>query len=385
MAFGIYVHIPYCVQICSYCDFAKYDWQKILPPQQYTDLICREIQSRSPTLLNSTRQQLDTVYFGGGTPSLFDPSLILAILDQLAMSGFKLSKTCEVTIEINPATIDPKKLDAYLKIGVNRFSVGAQSFHDRLLQKVGRKHSAQDTVETLELLKSYGSNYSFDLLFALPSQTLAEVALDVERALEFSPSHLSAYYLTVPEEHPLNQGRALEDQQLEMFHVIEERLAQAGVLRYEISNFAREGFESKHNLLYWTDQEYWGLGVSAHSYFKDGLWGTRSWNPFRLNDYEKKIHSQRDAQADEHELLLKNQSLTDFCHTSLRLTRGLSENALRLKFGDTTWLQVKDRLLLLKASNWLENSGDAWCLSKTGRILANQVFEQLTFLIGELR
>ena len=171
MAFGVYVHIPYCLQRCSYCDFATFEWNQIIPPEKYIELVKKEIRDRSPLVHKATSQKkVDTVYFGGGTPSLIDAEHIVAVLDELAKQGFEISSDAEVTIEINPATIDPEKLKTYLAAGVNRFSVGAQTFNDQLLKAAGRKHSAQDTIQTLDLLHRHQVDFSFDLLFALPNE-----------------------------------------------------------------------------------------------------------------------------------------------------------------------------------------------------------------------
>lgn len=358
-----------------------------MPPTEYVELIKNEISLRSSAV---GPREVDTIYFGGGTPSLFDPSLIVAIKDHLANEGFGTRKSTEVSIEIDPGTADQKRIEGYLEGGVTRFSVGAQTFHDHLLKGAGRKHSPADTLEMLTLLKSLNVNYSFDLLFGLPKQSLDDVRTDVDQALQYNPSHLSAYCLTVPEKHPMNIGRAPDEDQVEMFNVIEEGLRKAGIYRYEISNFAKPGAESKHNMLYWTDQEYWGVGVSSHSFLKRGEFGTRFWNPFALAEHTKqasrlKLDELPDAQV---ERLALNQALTDFCHTSLRLTRGLGENALRLKFGESVAEKVISLLAESKRSKHLESvsseSDNFWRFTPAGRVLANVVFEKLTFLKGEV-
>lgn len=362
-----------------------------MPPAEYTELIKKEISSRSSAI---GPREVDTIYFGGGTPSLFDPTLIVAIKDHLANEGFVPRESAEISIEIDPGTADQKKIEGYLKGGVTRFSVGAQTFHDHLLKSAGRKHSPEDTLEMLTILKNLKVNYSFDLLFGLPKQSLDDVRTDVDQALEYNPSHLSAYCLTVPEKHPMNIGRAPDEEQVQMFSVIEDGLRKAGILRYEISNFAKPGAESKHNMLYWTDQEYWGLGVSSHSFLKRGEFGTRFWNAFSLGEHVKQINRMgsgdflSELPEPQVESLAVNQALTDFCHTSLRLTRGLGENALRLKFGKIISAKVMALLGEIEASKLLEqtsSSGESyWRFTPEGRVLANVVFEKLTFLKGEL-
>lgn len=403
MKFGVYIHIPYCLQICPYCDFTKYQYDKIMPPEKYAELLALEIRARASDV---PVRELDTLYFGGGTPSLFEPHLILSILDELAKAGFRLKDHAEMSIEIDPATVDQSRLDEYKRIGFNRYSVGAQTFNSRLLKIAGRKHTAEDTVQLLTLLKKNRVNYSFDLLFALPTQTLEELRADVMTALSFDPSHVSAYCLTVPEGHPMSRGRAPEADQVLMFDLIENELGKNGILRYEISNFARPGAESRHNMLYWTDQAYWGLGTGAHSYFPPGFsdtvdavtrWGMRFWNALSLPAYERDIKewsfSQtanspwrfvKDIPEDHRELLEEHQSLTDFCHTSLRLVRGLELNALRLKFGAAFESEVIKVLQVLEDEQLVAPTAAGWNLTAKGRVLANVVFERLTFLKEDL-
>lgn len=390
MAFGIYIHIPYCIQRCTYCDFATYERGKILPPEQYVDLVFKEIEQKH-SYFSPTR--LDTLYFGGGTPSLLDAPLIISLIKKLEKHGFVIGPDSEVTIEINPATVSEDKLKAYLDNGINRFSVGAQTFDDRLLKMVKREHSAEQTRTTLTLLQKYNLNYSFDILFALPSQTLEGLKNDVEIALGFEAKHLSPYCLTVPDGHPLSKGRPIEDDQVAMFDYIQERLESFGFKQYEISNFAIPGFESRHNLLYWTDQPWWGLGLSAHSYSKASTWGTRFWNLNNINEYEKQIRAfdgksffsaESHLPEDQLESLQKHQALTDFSHTSLRIMSGLSIEKLKQKFSEEILALVTDRLEDLAKRQLVALEADHWRLTKQGIVLSNLVFEKLLFSAGDL-
>ncbi|MBX3041693.1 MAG: radical SAM family heme chaperone HemW, partial [Bdellovibrionaceae bacterium] len=350
MSFGVYLHIPYCLQRCTYCDFATYERSKIMPSVQYVDLVLQEIDRRKNFF---GPRALDTLYFGGGTPSLLPHQEIVSLIKGLEKQGYPVKPDAEVTIEINPATIDHDKLSAYIDAGINRFSVGAQTFDDRLLKMVHREHNAKQTLETLDLLLRRNLNFSFDILFALPSQTLDGVKRDLDIAIERGSKHVSPYCLTVPTGHPLSKGRAPEEEQVEMFEAIREILMSKGFLPYEISNFALPGFESRHNLLYWTDEEYWGLGLSAHSYRKEPGWGTRFWNKNAIGDYRSQISSSADRHGypleraldeDQYESLEAHQSLTDYCHTSLRLMRGLSLAGLQNKFPEKAAESAKNRL-----------------------------------------
>ncbi|MBC7372275.1 MAG: radical SAM family heme chaperone HemW [Bdellovibrionaceae bacterium] len=391
MSFGIYVHIPYCIQRCTYCDFATYEQFKIMPPQKYVELLFEEIRQKKNYY---APRPLDTLYFGGGTPSLIPSELIVAIIQELANHGYTTGPQTEITIEINPATVDEKKLAMYLSAGVNRFSVGAQTFEDRLLKMVHREHNSQQTLDTLALLRKYNLNFSFDILFALPSQTVDGLKRDVDIAIEQGAKHISPYCLTVPEGHPLSKGRPVEDDQIEMFEVLANRLNENDFRQYEISNFSLPGFESRHNILYWADEEYWGLGLSAHSYSKATEWGLRYWNPTTIHDYEKQVrlfegqsfHSPQGHLAEtQFETLAKHQSLTDYCHTSLRMLKGLDPEKLTTKFSTATAGKVLQILERLKTHNWLQiNDKGHWFLTPEGLLISNQIFAQLTFLGDEI-
>lgn len=384
---SVYVHIPYCLQRCRYCDFTTFEWSEILKPEAYVQWVLQEIRNRH-SLWDSN--QIRTLYFGGGTPSLIAPELIVAICRELANVGFRFTSDCETTIEINPATIDEKKLNTYVEAGINRFSVGAQTFDENLLKSCGRKHSAADTRETLKLLRKYQLNYSFDLLFALPGQTHAGLLRDLEEVRDFDPPHLSAYCLTVPEGHPMSSGRPPEDEQVGMFARIEERLAEMGLKKYEISNFAKPGFESRHNWAYWNDESYWGLGVSSHSYQRGhGDYGLRFWNSKSLKIYGEQVSRLGPSfpevlDQDQYELLKEFEAMTDFCHISLRTLRGLSLNALRSKFRDTTSARIEERLKNLHERGLLASTERGFRLSAEGLLISNKVFEELTFLPADV-
>lgn len=389
---GVYFHIPYCLQRCTYCDFATYEKSQILPPEDYVRLVKEEMFQKisSSSLRNRT---IDTVYFGGGTPSLIPAELIISLLEELEKYGMRKRPDAEVTIEINPATVDTTKMNLYLKAGINRFSVGAQTFDDSLLKSVHREHNAQQTRETLRLLKSLDVNYSFDLLFALPGQNIDILKKDLAEVLTFSPPHVSPYCLTVPEGHILAKTRPLEDTQLQMFELISQTLLSNGYHQYEISNFAKKGFESKHNSLYWNDSEYISFGLSAHSYLHDNKWGVRFWNASSIGAYEQQILALK-GQALEtpysrmpsthYENLKANQALTDYCHTFLRTAQGLELKSLESKFDSKLKKAVEGILLDLKERGWVNNHQTRWFLTSSGLVLSNQVFAALTFLEDEI-
>lgn len=404
--FGVYIHIPYCLQRCTYCDFATYVHTEIRPPEVYVAAVKKEIFNKKNLFGHRRGKTLDTLYFGGGTPSLIPAHLIVELISELAKFGYATGPETEVTLEINPATVDEKKLETYLRAGVNRFSVGAQSFSDRLLKMVNREHNAAQTLQTLELLRQYGLNFSFDVLFALPTQTVEELRHDVQVAVELGSRHISPYCLTVPEGHPLSKNRPLDEEQIEMFAIIHGELAKNDFARYEISNYARPGFESKHNLLYWTDQEYWGLGLSAHSYSrtgtKGGPWGARFWNLNSFDLYLKQTDSDPETTGLDHfaqlhrpaqiEELARHQSLTDYCYTSLRLEQGLSVEKLGEKFGPKTLALVEQAAQPLIQQGFMSRDPGIGAsrnathlrLTPAGILISNQIFEKFTFLAADL-
>jgi oxygen-independent coproporphyrinogen-3 oxidase len=391
MSFGVYFHIPYCIQRCSYCDFATYEKSQILPPSDYVEVVKKEMRLKRSYFSEKT---LDTIYFGGGTPSLLEPELIVSLVSELATLGFVKSKNIELTLEINPATLNQSKLDQYLEAGFNRFSVGAQTFDDDLLKMVRREHTAQQTLDTLSLLRSNNLNFNFDLLFALPKQTWEGFCKDVEIALQSGAQHLSPYCLTIPTGHVLSKNRPVDDVQVQMFEHLMRRLPPAGYQQYEISNFAIPGSESKHNQLYWDDQNYWGLGLSSHSYTKNLSWGMRFWNKSNINDYVEQIRNFNDSsfaelssdeiqglEKEQYELLALHQSVTDYLHTAFRKMSGFSLAQFELKFGAHLTQDLLGRINRLEKQTLIKSiSHQVWALTEKGLVLSNQVFLELTFL-----
>lgn len=388
---SIYVHTPYCLQRCRYCDFTTFEYQEIYSPKSYFADLIQEIRNRHH--LWPTRS-LRSIYFGGGTPSLVDPEFIISVLEEFANLGFAFLDDRihpsihppEVTIEINPATVSEKNLDLYLKAGINRFSVGAQTFSDRLLKMAGRKHSAEETRDTLRLLKSRNLNYSFDLLFALPQQSLEDLERDLAEISEWNPPHLSTYCLTVPEGHPMSYNRPHEEVQIQMFDRIEAELDVLGLQKYEISNFAKPGFESSHNLAYWHDHPFWGVGLSSHSYDPAlGPYGSRFWNSKSIKAYTQAVHKtganwNEVLENDQIEMLLKNEAMTDLCHMFLRTRKGLPAAALQKFQPNEAQSILRKRLNALVEDKLLMFKNGHWSLTRESEIRSNLVFEKLTFL-----
>lgn len=345
-----------------------------MAPQNYYQLLTQELQNRAQLI---PHKKIRTLYFGGGTPSLFPAELIVSFIESLSKHGFSFTADSEITIEINPATIDQEKIRIYKQAGINRFSVGAQSFQPRLLEVCGREHSVADTIKTLDLLQNESINYSFDLLFALPTQTVKELEDDLTYLKKVKPPHVSAYCLTVPEGHPMSFNRPQDSDQIQMFRLIEDALADFQIYPYEISNFAKVGYESKHNLAYWTDQDFWGLGLSAHSYMKTfSKFGTRFWNSKDFKTYEKQTLK---SEISEREDLKAWEALTDFCYTRLRLAQGLDLGAVQDKFGAAARRAVEDRVNSESIAGLIVKNDNRVALNFEGKMLSNKVFSEFLF------
>ena len=391
MAFGIYIHIPYCEHRCSYCDFTTFAASKLMPISDYVDLLIKEIEQRSEGVKT---KKLDTIYFGGGTPSLLEPRHILTLFTALAKHGFMFDEKTEITLEMNPSSAEKNKIDSFIDLGINRFSVGAQSFNKKHLNTCERIHTRDETIKTLEYLSQINFNYSLDILYGLPYQTLSEVLSDLEIATSFSPNHISSYLLTIPDSHKLNIGRPHEELQVEMFNSVIDELKSSGHEQYELSNFSKSGMESRHNSLYWSDQSYWGLGLSAHSYEVDAQsfdsnyeYGCRYWNPQSFKSYQEQLEGNNTFNTpydslpkEQKEYLSKFESLTDFCHMHLRTRKGIPYTKLKAKFPNDH-RGVVSRLKSLQTEGLIVEDSQYWALSHKGQILSNQVFESLLFKI----
>ncbi len=394
---GIYVHIPHCLQKCHYCDFPTVLLDDGPDLDIYTDLILKELDLK---LLQPN--PLTSIYFGGGTPSLMGPKRIQKILNHIKNLDYDFQNTCEITIEINPGTLT---LDQILELkfsGVNRFSVGVQTFNESNLKIIGREHSAQESLKTLTLLQDAKVEFTADLILALPNESFKDFQKSFETLKKFDPHHLSVYLLTVPEKSFLTQHMPKEDLLDELMNETEAYLLSQGYERYEISNYRKKNHKpSLHNLLYWNDLEYWGVGLGAHSYLKpnltlsqnsklksESLWGSRFWNPRIFSKYENQILSRSQNSpwppSNQIEHLQLNESLTDFCFTHLRQWEGLSLEVLNAKYPVQITKLVHEKLQNLRNNGYIETKENQWQLSKLGRKFADHVFRELCFSKNEV-
>ncbi len=261
---ALYVHLPWCLKKCPYCDFNSHEMsQRELPEQRYLDALLADLDACLPLIWGRSVQ---TVFLGGGTPSLFSPESIERLLSELR-ARLKLAADCEVTLEANPGTFEKERFRAYRDAGVTRLSVGVQSFNDEHLKRIGRVHSRAQAIAALEEAAANFDTFNLDLMYALPEQTLEELQQDLGQALAFTPPHLSIYHLTIePNTYFAKYPPQLpeEDTAYAMLDLISERTASIGLQRYEVSAYARPGHHCRHNLNYWQFGDYLGIGAGAH-------------------------------------------------------------------------------------------------------------------------
>lgn len=389
--FSLYVHVPYCLAKCPYCDFnshAARDW----PEERYTNALCREvIRFSGQWPWNQAVPQ--TVFFGGGTPSLFSPASIRRVLDTIFDRWpAAWSDTVEVTLEANPGTVDLQKLSGFRAAGVNRLSVGVQSFHAGHLRALGRIHDGSQAAGAVSAARAAGfENVSLDLIFALPGQRLEEWSADLERACALEPDHVSAYNLTYEEGTLFHQWRSAgrlqqvpEAVELEMFERAAAVLAAAGYRRYEISNYARPAKECRHNLNYWRGGAYLGIGAGAHSYSGAGDTenrGTASWGERWSNRRSPSLYildiERRGEAIDLRERLDERQARGELVFLSLRCTDGLAAEDFRARFG-CALEEAFPHALGLESDGLLRRHAGRWQLTRKGLHLADSVFA--TFL-----
>jgi oxygen-independent coproporphyrinogen-3 oxidase len=365
---GLYVHVPFCAAICNYCNFNRGLLDEPLKIR-FVDALVQEI-ARAPRNLTA-----DTIYFGGGTPSLLAPHEIASIVDALR-STFDLAPNAEVTLEANPETVDVSRLEGFRRAGINRLSYGVQSFNDDELKRLGRMHSAHRAEQAVAMARQAGfDNVSLDLMMWLPEQDVTQWLSSVEKAIAVGPEHMSLYILEVYPHLPLKQEidvrrwmQAEEDAVAEMYESSMALLDQAGYEQYEISNVAKPGYQSLHNLKYWLDGEWWGFGPGAHSTRHGSRWR----NVAGTEDYVRRIGSDGSVVA-ERRNLAPDEQLGDAVFTGLRLNRGIDVAALSRQYRVDFWARFGQRLTPFQEAGLLVAEGDRIRLTRPGMLLANEV------------
>lgn len=342
---GIYVHVPFCVRRCPYCGFysnacGREGYEDRIT--EYFSLLEKELAMCSVNV--QAPYYVDSIYFGGGTPSLADPALIGGLLDKIA-GIWEVSTGCEISMEANPGTLTKPDLDAYRKVGVNRLSIGLQSFDDSILKTLGRIHTAEDFVRSYDNARDAGfDNINADLMFGVPGQSKATWENTVERLASMLPEHISFYSLQIEEGtrfyHDYKMGDmapVTDEEDREMYHLAIRILNDHGYSQYEISNASLPGRECRHNLKYWTFQDYLGIGASASSF----IGGVRRTNP--SEGYAEYIMKEmpKDMLPEDHRNSVFDNA-ADYMITGLRLRRGINESDFSERFGKTIWDMFPD-------------------------------------------
>ncbi len=375
---GLYLHIPFCHSKCTYCSFITGSYEDLLV-QRYLSALLREITTTA-NLLSPSARKIDTIYFGGGTPSIIAPDWIERLLNT-CYQHFSVDAKAEITIETNPADINSERLNYYRSLGINRVSVGVQSFIDTQLKEIGRDHSAKQAKQAiLELRKVGFDNISLDLIAGLPNQTIEQWDYNLSNALELEPEHLSIYLLEIKEGTTLyaqiRSGRLEkpdEDLAAEMYDKLVNKLVSNGYQHYEISNFAKvnsqNSFYSRHNTKYWLDVPYYGLGVSAHSY-QDQV---RYSNVKSTHTYIEKIENSGQAIAER--ILLDNaEQIRESIMLRLRLIEGINLEEFQTRYNFDIMANYKEAFLELLENKLLEIANGYLRLTRQGILFSNEVF-----------
>lgn len=367
---GLYIHIPFCEKMCHYCNFLTFARQehKI---NDYINYLIKEI-----ALYQSEEYAVDSIFFGGGTPSYVAGEQIQAIM-QAVYDNFQVLEDCEITIEMNPESINEEKLACYLKAGINRFSMGVQSFDNQVLRFMGRLHNRETVYQKLALLKAMGcQNLGIDLMFGNPKQTLEVLQADLEQALQLDIDHISYYSLMIKENTPFERWLATGQMQLlddeeerDMYHLIQEQLTKNGYEQYEISNFARKHKYSRHNLKYWTLHDYLGLGLGASSNI--GL--ERFTNLASFDSYFQAIDVGR-RPIEQVELLNWSEREKEYIMLNMRLLKGFNIQDFNRKF--QLDFRSKYQEVLDKHVNYglIQFEGDYLSFTKLGLDIGNQFY-----------
>ena len=344
---SLYLHFPFCVRKCRYCDFLSGPATEE-SINEYVKLLCREIESRAvevtdPCEAEGAKRTIDTVFIGGGTPSLMTPAQLHMVMDALEKS-FRIEDDAEISMEMNPGTADREKLHAFRSAGINRLSIGVQSFDDGELKLLGRIHTADQAWEIFREARKAGFyNINIDLMSALPGQKTAAWKRTLREAAELGPDHISAYSLIIEEGTPFASMELpdlpSEEEDREMYHFTKDFLAKNGYRRYEISNYAREGFECRHNCGYWTGHEYLGLGLGAASDLAgpgSSLYGERFRNPSDMDAYSSAVRGgcAQDLMRCERRVMTREDRMEEFMFLGLRMADGVSLKEFEDRFGE---------------------------------------------------
>ena len=369
---GIYVHIPFCKRKCDYCDFISFS-NKDSKIQEYIEAVKKEIE------LQKIKSEITTIYVGGGTPSYIEGKYIKEIIEEIKKKN--VSNDAEITIEINPGTVTLEKLKDYKECGINRLSIGLQSTQNNLLKQIGRIHDFEQFVETYMMARKEGfKNINVDLMLGLPNQRIKDLKDSLEKVIELQPEHISVYSLIVEEGTPIcnkieKGDLELPEEELErnMYWYVKNTLELNGYNHYEISNFARKGYESKHNVNCWEQEEYVGIGLAAHSY-RDI---TRYSNTEQIGEYIRNVKNENlERNRIIHEIQKEDDTKKEYMILGLRQIDGIKISQFKEKFGDNPIYLFRNELKKLSDENLIYVDEDNIKLTNKGIDFANLVWEE---------
>ncbi|TKJ32471.1 coproporphyrinogen III oxidase [bacterium (candidate division B38) B3_B38] len=367
---SIYIHIPFCRKKCWYCSFYSVPLREELQ-RGYLEALCREIDYYSRSQLTSI--EIETIYLGGGTPSLLSPKEVNQILNKCS-SAFHIASEAEITLEANPESLSRQKLKAYQKSGCNRLSLGVQSFNNRELQLLGRLHTAEQAIRSYSSARKVGfSNVNIDLMGGIPHQTSRSLLKSLHTLAKLSPDHISFYLLELKGTSPPALTGLLPKEEIieRLYWTAADFLTDLGYQHYEISNFASPGKVARHNLRYWQDEPYLGLGPSAHSYTIN----SRFWNVSDVEEYIKLINQHNRAVAGQEEVT-PNRRIEDALILGLRYLQGIELSRFYKRYGVHIFDRYSEELKSLGESSLIETTDDFLRLTRKGILLSNEVFQQ---------
>ncbi len=372
---GIYIHIPFCKQKCFYCDFCSFA-NKNEMQGKYVETVINEIKN----ITHKEKYTVTTIYFGGGTPSILNPNYIKNILQEIK-SSFEILDDAEITIEINPGTVNEEKLKRYKEYGINRLSIGLQSANDKILKNIGRIHDYKQFEETFFYARKCGfRNINVDLMIGLPTQAIEDVKQTLEKIIQKNPEHISVYSLIIEEgtiiEKLINENKLqLPDEETEriMYWTVVNKLKENGYNQYEISNFSKKTYESKHNTNCWKQKQYIGLGTSAHSYLNKKRYS----NTNNIEEYIKNIQENNISKnITIHEEQTEESTMNEYMLLGLRMIQGININEFKQKFKIDPTIKYKEILEKLQKENLIQITKTSIKLTKQGIDFGNIVWEE---------
>ncbi len=368
---GIYVHIPFCRQKCSYCDFYSVNWNDE-SENKYTEAVLNEIKGYRDRL--SGKYTVDTIFFGGGTPTIIRPESLYKIMEGLK-ELIEVNKNSEISMEANPNTLTFEKLREYREIGINRLSIGVQSLNDDILKRIGRIHDSRQALESIDRAKSAGfKNINADVMFNIPGQEVRDIEDTISRLIERDIEHISFYSLKLEKGTPmyaLEKSNKIimpdEEYEREMYYAGRSLMERNDLPQYEISNFSKKGFQCRHNLKYWSQDEYIGLGPSAHSFME----GVRYSNPADL-----KMYCATGVERTIHESMSYDDLMFEYIMLRLRLTEGVDIHEFNSRFSADFINKYEGQITHLGKNNLIELSEGHIKLTEKGMDISNYVFEK---------